>query len=163
MILYNFIIAASNLYGLRILFLKPSLELATFVLVAIFASVIYHLADKTHGLKGVSILNQYDEFFLLVDRIVANSVMIYVLYLLYIDFFRLNSSFDFSLIIPYVSNQLSLGNVIWIWAIVGIVLLPLSEVIGLFSRVGFVVCHSLWHFVAFQLLFLSVRFKLIFL
>jgi hypothetical protein len=81
MIIINLINTATNLFGL-IPLLDPSLKFRQkcLILSAVIASILMHLSETKHGLKGIYPFSIYSTFFLNLDRaaaLMSGSVLLY--------------------------------------------------------------------------------------
>jgi hypothetical protein len=126
----NLFMAASNLPGLLILYQPMRIEYKALSVCTIISSFLMHISETKHGLVGIYPFNKYSWHFLQLDRIFAIFSVIVVLCILYE---RWNKT----------STKLIL------FGCVGLFLNMLSENLFRDNITGFVVTHSLWHWIAY--------------
>lgn len=100
----------------------------------ILASALMHISETKHNLPGIYPFNKWSWYFLNLDRGMALSITLYVLYY-----------FNKGMPIPF-----KLG-------IIGLICLGLSEKFE-YGLIWFMINHSIWHYCAFTILGLTFDF-----
>jgi hypothetical protein len=124
----NIVVAMSNIYGLFPLVTLPSLTDKLFTLVCLCASVLMHLSERKHTLRGIYPFNNHTYSLLWIDRIVSYLAVIYLLYYGKID-----------------SHSICV-------AAIGILMMWLGEFRYKYDPFYYTYVHSVWHISAFYLI-----------
>lgn len=125
----NIIVAYSNFIAL-LAFKKVN----NYVFIPMMASFIYHLSETKHNLPGISILNNYSEFLLEIDRFFAVISGLYVLTKL-------------------INHKQKCS--FYIIGIIGFISLLYSEKDYFYptiNEIEYLITHCIWHFAAFYCL-----------
>ena len=139
----NILNAVTNVFGL-LAFNIPGLSWYDRALVGltIMASVLMHLSERKHYLPGIKPFSLWAKWFLFLDRYTAiqmGSILIYYTW-------RYNL---WEMIFP--------KSYIWVAILVGLLSVLMSETVFVhnttFDKIGFVVFHTIWHFLAYSIIF----------
>lgn len=133
MALTNLVVTLSNLYGILPIYHAPGYY-RLWMGGLVTASVLMHLSETKHGLPGIYPFNIYSNSFLLLDRLMAYTPIIYLGYQLLT---RENPQPIYDLILSPV-------------AIVGAISVLMSEGLHL-GKPFFAITHSIWHICAYHL------------
>ena len=127
----NWIVSLSNyIFGLPVLYAAQQPHQVLLVTMTITASFLMHISETKHNLPGVYPFNQWSQYFLWFDRVMAILSATYVL---------------------YTTGILQLPM-----ATIGFVFLALSERIE-WNHAWFAVTHIIWHACAFYMLYKAVE------
>lgn len=150
----NIIVAASNLIGLCHVWLN--FDTHKFMIFPILASILYHLAETKHGLSGIAPFNEFTFILLQLDRFYALISAFIVGYVIFNKYDQLPGMFWYDLVIGLIDLTLSekdticsnLVNRDW----------KLNAVLFHVSKIEFVIIHSLWHILAYNVLATALEF-----
>lgn len=134
----NVFLAATNLYGVRALYVAEEWIHFNSVLLCILASMTYHLIEyRKHGMPGIGYATSTSahEFFLNLDRIVAIwTFFIFVDYSMISDH-HIRRYVYFGALMQYLSER------VYRW----------KE-----DKTKYIICHALWHLAAYHVLYLQL-------
>lgn len=137
MSLINWIVSASNIYGLVPIYYSSGYH-RLWISTVVSASVLMHLSERKHGLPGIYPFNKYSNLFLWCDRIMAYSIVLY-------------SIWNWPRTLELITTDYTVAPIMG----VGLTSLLLSE--GLVCSKGFFAfTHSIWHVCAFHLCYLFI-------
>lgn len=129
----NLLVTFSNVYGLLPIYYSEGI-LQILVTITVLCSFLMHISETKHSLPGIYPFNKFSNLFLWLDRIFANTLIIYLLSLLYLNNFLISIK-------------------IIIYLICGFTFLFISERIT-DNIIIFSVTHSLWHILAYHSIYL---------
>ena len=134
--LYNLIVSLSNLYGLRIFTLNLNKWQKLFFSSIIGSSILMHLSERKHSLPGIYPFNKYSNLFLWFDRIMAILGLSYVMLNMNNNLFR-DVVFE---------------------GLCGLALLGISENFNKIGKIGFLITHSFWHVIAYDVIYKVIKY-----
>jgi hypothetical protein len=132
----NYIVCLSNLYALLPIVhsINNGTNIGTLLTInAMIASMLMHISETKHGLVGVAPFNRLSTLFLNYDRVSANLLFVYIVYI------TVNNG-----------NIVSLLTTISPYSYLGVTCLFLSEKVLTHNVYFFAVTHVLWHIFAFH-------------
>jgi hypothetical protein len=150
----NYFVAFSNLIAIPLMFgIRSSHKYI--MLCPMFASILYHLAERKHGLSGIHPFNLYHVSLLWLDRIAAFLSGAIVLKAIY---------YYYPHIITWQFVGISIASLVFLWlserdtwfTMIYGRRYPVPELMKVEEN-EFAVFHAMWHVLAFCLLAFSIK------
>ena len=152
----NYIVAASNIYGLLPIY-HANGYLKIWMILAVLASVLMHLSETKHELKGVYPFNIYSMELLWFDRIMAYMPGLYFVLLVISNMIHYNISTSLYKSFNYLIKRFDIS-------FIGLIFMMLSEADKLnnifnctmfkITPLYFGIMHSMWHICAYHTCYL---------
>ncbi len=137
----NILVALSNLY---FYFLVKDKNINPVLYFPMIASFVYHLAETRHKLPGILLLNKYDSYILVFDRIGAAISSLFIVYKLYYYTMLLTFDFIFTSVFGFACLVYSDRDIF-----AKIIFNSNNDKI-IVSHTEYTITHIIWHLCAFR-------------